>query len=493
MGSFEKHLKQVGEYGVVSEVHYPLALVNGLPGAKLDEVVVFETGERGQIFLLEKEVAYVLLFSQNPPRTGTRATRTDNFLSIPVGHELLGTTIDPLGNPLSFQKSHKRPEKESGVDKPPSGIGARSRIKTPLETGVAVIDMMIPLGHGQKELIMGDRKTGKTSFVLSALKNQAEKGTIAIYAAIGKKKGDIKRVQEFVEKNKIGSKTIIVATSSYDSPSLIYITPYAAMTIAEYFRDMGENVLVVLDDLSSHGYFYREVSLLAKRFPGRDSYPGDIFYTHARLLERAGNFKHPKKGEVSITALPIVEIVEGDLTGYISTNIMGITDGHIFFDSNVFNQGRRPAINIPLSVTRVGRQTQQPLLRSINSELYTFLASYEKIQNLSHFGAELPQSGKDILEKGDMIYNFLNQSVDEVVPASIQKVILGMVWLGFLGKDLGKLYITDYRKNLQKAYQNPKNRKVIEKAVSGQTLKEMLDNIQKTREQLITLCKTEVL
>lgn len=489
--NFEKYLKQVGEYGIVSESHYPLALVNGLPGAKSNEVVIFETGERGQVFLLEKEIAYVLLFSQDPPKTGTRVTRTDSFLSIPVGHELLGTTIDPLGSPLSFQKAHKRPEEESGVDKPPSGIGARARIKTPLETGVAVIDMMIPLGRGQKELIMGDRKTGKTSFVLSVLKNQAEKGTIAIYAAIGKKKGDIKRVQEFVKRNNIESKTIIVATSSYDSPSLIYITPYAAMTIAEYFRDRGENVLVVLDDLTSHGFFYREMSLLAKRFPGRDSYPGDIFYTHARLLERAGNFKHPKKGEVSITCLPIVEIVEGDLTGYISTNIMGITDGHIFFDSNVFNQGRRPAINIPLSVTRVGRQTQTPLVRDINRELFTFLGSLEKMQNLSHFGAELPQSGKDILEKGEMVYNFLNQSVDEVVPSNIQKVILGMVLLGLLGKDLGKLYIADYRRNLQKAYQNPNNRKIIEKAVAGQTLREMLDNIQKASAQLTSLCKTE--
>ncbi len=217
---------------------------------------------------------------------------------------------------------------------------------------------------------------------MTTIKKQVYEGVVAIYAAIAKKKSDIKKLQEFFVQEKIMSNMIIVATSSYDSPSLIYQTPYAAMSIAEYFKDNGINTLLILDDLSTHAKFYRELSLLARRFPGRDSYPGDIFYTHSRLLERAGNFKSKKYGEVSITCLPVVEIVEGDFTGYISTNLMGITDGHIYLDTNIYFQGQRPAVNIPLSVTRVGRQTLDKLSREVNKELTSLLVEYNKLQTI---------------------------------------------------------------------------------------------------------------
>jgi F-type H+-transporting ATPase subunit alpha len=287
--------------------------------------------------------------------------------------------------------------------------------------------MLIPLGRGQRELIIGDRKTGKTSILMTVIKNQVSDLVIPIYAAIAKKKSDIKRLQEFFIQEGIMDKVIIVATSSYDSPSLIYQTPYAAMAIAEHFRDQGIHTLLVLDDLSTHAKFYRELSLLAKRFPGRDSYPGDIFYVHSKLLERGGNFKHPKVGDVSITCLPVIEIVEGDLTGYVSTNVMGITDGHLYLDSNIYFQGLRPAVNIPLSVTRVGRQTLNKLTREMNKTLTAFLAQYEKMQNLSHFGQELTEDVKRDLRIGELIYKFFNQPYQVTVPLMTQLIIISLL------------------------------------------------------------------
>src|SRR6185437_420062 len=218
----------------------------------------------------------------------------------------------------------------------------------------------------------------------------------------------IKRLQEFFVAEKIMDKIVIVATSSYSSPSIIYQTPYAAMAIAEYYKELGQHTLLVMDDLSTHAKFYRELSLLARRFPGRDSYPGDIFYVHSKLLERGGNFKHPTAKEVAISCLPVIEIVEGDLTGYVSTNVMGITDGHIYLDTNIYYQGMRPAVNIPLSVTRVGRQTLDKLTRDVNKNLTSFLANYEKLQSLSHFGQELTDDVKRDLRIGELIYKFFN-------------------------------------------------------------------------------------
>src|SRR5258708_6702594 len=294
----------------------------------------------------------------------------------------MGQTINPLGELLDPSLPFTEPQELRDIDAKPVGISGRQKITSPRVTGISLIDLLIPLGRGQRELIIGDRKTGKTSLLMTTIKKQVSEGVIAIYAAIAKKKSDIKRLQEFFVQEQIMDKVIIVATSSYDSPSLIYQTPYAAMAIAEYFRDQGIHSLLILDDLSTHAKFYRELSLLARRFPGRDSYPGDIFYVHSRLLERGGNFKHKTAGEVSITVLPVVEIVEGDFTGYISTNVMGITDGHIYLDSNIYYQGMRPAVNIPLSVTRVGRQTVDKLTRDVNKNLTSFLANYEKLQNL---------------------------------------------------------------------------------------------------------------
>jgi len=347
--------------------------------------------------------------------------------------------------------------------------------------------MMVPLGKGQKELVIGDRKTGKTSFLLTTLKNQILTGGVAVYAAIGKKKADIKAVLDYFKREGLLDKIIIVATSSYDSPSLIFLTPYAGATIAEYFKDQGNDVVLVLDDLSTHAKFYREISLLSKRFPGRDSYPGDIFYTHARLLERAGNFKHPSGKNVSVTMLPVVDLVEGDFTGFIATNLMGMTDGHIFFDSNAYYQGRRPAVNISLSVTRVGRQATPKILRSINRELTAFLTLYTRMQDLSHFGAELTDAVKQVLRTGDIIYKFFEQTDNIIVPPNVQLVMFAMIWLKFFEDATVLDQIDSYRQSLIDAYKDEKNKAVIDKVVSIETFNELLGAASQKKQELLTM------
>lgn len=429
MDKFNEYMQKTGEYGVVYQVSHPIVFIEGLPKVKTHEIVMFDSGQKGEVFTINRGKVEVRTFSHEPVKVGTKVVRTDQLLSIAVGPELFGHTINPLGEPLDQTISIPTPKEFRDLDAKPIGISGRQKIATPLSTGITLIDLMIPLGRGQRELIIGDRKTGKSSVLMTTIRKQVDEGVVAIYAAIAKKKSEIKKLQAFFESEKIMDKVIIVATSSYDSPSLIYQTPYAAMAIAEYFRDQGRHSLLILDDLSTHAKFYRELSLLARRFPGRDSYPGDIFYVHSKLLERAGNFKHPDPmiKEVSITCLPVIEIIEGDLTGYVSTNVMGITDGHIYLDSNIYYQGMRPAVNIPLSVTRVGRQAMDKLSREVNKNLTAFLTNYDKLQTLSHFGQELTDDVKRDLRLGDMIYKLFNQSYQVTVPFVVQLILLSLI------------------------------------------------------------------
>lgn len=482
---FEEQLEKTKEFGIIQSMLHPLAFVAGLPGATLNELILFETGDVGQVFLMDTDVIHVLVFSSTPLRVGTKCTRMGRFPSVPVGDGLLGKIIDPLGNPFSESEAYTRPQEEREMEQHAPGMVARSRIKTPFLTGVTIVDMMVPLGKGQKELIIGDRKTGKTSFLLTTMKNQIKNGTIAIYCAIGKKKADIKAIQDYFKNEGLGDKVIIVATSSYDSPSLIFLTPYSAATIGEYFKDQGHDVLLVLDDLSTHAKYYREISLLAKRFPGRDSYPGDIFYVHARLLERAGNFKHSSGKDVSLTMLPVADIIEGDFTGFIATNLMGMTDGHIFFDSNAYYEGRRPAVNVGLSVTRVGRQSSPKILRSINRELTAFLTLYARMQDLSHFGSELTAAVKQVLRTGDLIYKFFEQTDDVIVPQSVQLVMFSMIWLKLFEDKTIMENIPLYRDNLIHGYSLPENKDLFDKSLTLETFNELLGLINKNKEKLV--------
>ena len=424
--NFEDYLKQTGEIGYVESVVGPIAYASGLPGARREEIVMFEDGELGQILSLAESLCEILTFSKIPIRLASRVVRTGNYLEIATGNTLLGQIIDPFGK--SFTEAHaQKPKEYRQVQIAPLGITARKTIKKHLVTGVTVVDLLIPIGHGQRELIMGDRKTGKTNFLLQAILSQAKSGNVCVYALIGKRKFDIKKVEELFRKNKVLDKIVIVASSSDDPLGSIYLTPYSAMTIAEFFRDQGIDTLLVLDDLSTHAKFYRELSLLGGRFPGRNSYPADIFHVHAQLLERGGNFAIGK-GETSITVLPIAETTQGDLSGYIETNLMSMTDGHLYFDSSLFSQGRRPAINPFLSVTRVGQQTQSTLKRSIARELRSFLTLYNKTQRYIHFGEELSGGIKTILDMGNRINKFFHQPPSTITSKNIQIFLFAMVW-----------------------------------------------------------------
>ena len=474
MQDYNYYLKKNGEYAEVTEIKYPIVTAVGLPGAKIKEIVMFETGEIGQIHDLNSDSVRIILFAPVAVRVGSKVSRTDNQLKIPVSDAFFGQVLNPFCTPnvsiLNNEDSTSLP-----VDISPLSINERLKITKPLITGTAIVDIVLPLGKGQRELILGDRKTGKSTFVLSTIKNQIENGAVAIYAAIGNNNSDIKALEEFMNAGELVKKNmIVIATSAFDSPGLIYLTPFTAMTLAEYFRDQGRDVLVIMDDLLTHAKFYREFSLLAEAFPGRDSYPGDIFHIHARLLERAGNFKHPKVGEVSITCLPTAETQDADLTGYIISNLMSITDGHLFFDNNVYAKGVRPAINTPLSVTRVGKQTQDKIMKDINRELSSLFSMYEKIENLSHFGSELSESVKNTLLLGEKVQYFFNQPEGVTFPKEVYLILFCCVWLGFINTESE---IEQARSKFTGMLQNEAEKQLLTDLLKADSFNDLLKNV----------------
>lgn len=427
--TFERYLNSTGEVGFITRVVSSLVYVEGLPSCRLSELVIFEDGELGQVSSLGEHAVEIFSFARNPLTTGMRVTRTGDVMYVPVGSEFLGTIIDPLGRYLDSSEKRSAPSRVRSLESPHLGISSRARIKQPCETGITVADIMVPLGKGQRQLILGDQKTGKTSFLLRALQTQVQQGSIGIYAAVGKSKLVIKQVEEFFRAAGILDRTIIVAAYAEDPASIIYLVPYTAMTLAEYFRDEGQDVLIVLDDLSTHAKMYREMALLGRRSPGRNAYPGDIFYIHSRLLERAGNFMTPQ-GEKAITCLPVVEAPRGDITGYITTNTISMTDGHVFFDYNLYVEGRRPAINTFLSVTRVGKQTQPKIKNEINNLLGKFLNEAEKLQVVASFGAELSDHVRTTLQKRERVLVFFDQLAQEVIPNNLQLCLFALIWNG---------------------------------------------------------------
>jgi F-type H+-transporting ATPase subunit alpha len=423
MENFEKYLEETLEVGYVDEVLHSVIRVTGLPSVRLKEMVVFEDGEKGEVSALKQGFVEVIVFSRLPIQVGSRVARTGRTLSVKVGEKLLGQAVNALGEPLDETKVWD----QSGmiwqeVDVRPSGISSREKIKKQYFTGVTLVDLLVPLGYGQRELVLGNRKTGKSQLLWRAILTQTDSKNISIYAIIGKKKSEIRRVVEFLQNKQVTSKTILVASGSHDSSAEIYLTPYTAMTIAEYFCKQGLDVTVILDDMTTHARYYRELSLLGRKFPGRDSYPGDIFHVHSKLLERSGNFKTG-----SITCLPLAETVSGDITGYIQTNLMSMTDGHIYFDSNLFFEGKRPAIDPFLSVTRVGRQTQTSLQKDINHRLLSMLSDFEKTSRFIKFGTELGENSREILAMGAKIWKFFDQPPEDFVPIELQVVLFGLL------------------------------------------------------------------
>jgi len=474
------------EFGIVTEIYYPIVKVHGLPTVASDEMVEFENGIQGIVFSLLAGSVDILIVDQGTIAIGSKVKPLRYQPVISYNDAFLGRVVNPLGKVVMGDSIVSENNIVKTLNNRPSGISKRATISSPFFTGIAVVDLLLPLGFGQKELILGDRKSGKTSFLLSVLKNQGKMGTKIIYAAIGKKRQEVEEIYNFILSEKLADQVTVVASFADDSPSVIYLTPLSAMTIAEVLRDQGIPTLVIFDDLSTHSKFYREISLLAGRFPGRESYPGDMFHVHARLLERAGNFVF-EKTSVAITALPVAEVSQGDLTSHIATNLMSITDGHIFLDSNLFYQGRRPAVNVALSVTRVGRQAHSKLVRSINREVSSFLSLYEKMRELSHFGAELTDTVKNILNTGDNLYIFFGQQRGQAIDQRVQIVMFAILWLR-LFDDSSKDAIHIYRNNLSKAIETEANSALINDMLSVENLNELLTNISKNIDNIKTLC-----
>lgn len=424
MEEYSHYLETFKEVGFITGIFHSIVVSNGLPNAHLNEMVLFENGGIGQVFSCDKEKVEVLVLKSPKLFIGLKLVRTGKILEIPISDQILGRIINPLGEVvdngklIDFSKAKSFP-----IDKKPLGIIGRKPSTDFFETGVSIVDLIIPLGKGQRELIIGDRKTGKTEFLEQAVTSHAKNGGIVVYGVIGQRQIDILKRAEFLKTNSIQDKTVMVVSDSSDYPGLIFQTPYTACTVAEYFASNGFNVLLILDDMTSHARYYREISLLSRRFPGKGSYPGDIFYAQARVIERAGNFT---KG--SITCLPVAESVAGDLSGFIQTNLMAMTDGHLYFDSNLYNEGKRPAVNPLLSVTRVGHQTQTPLMRDISRVLSNFMVSYEKMKAYKHFGAEAGELVKDVLEIGKKLDQFLNQDESKIIPINVNILIIGGIW-----------------------------------------------------------------
>jgi F-type H+-transporting ATPase subunit alpha len=405
---------QVESVGIVTRVGDGVAWIYGLANCGYNEMIEIETADGGTMtaFALnlgDDEIGSVILGDDTKIKAGATVRLTGKVLEVPVGPELVGRVIDPLGNPLDG-KGPIKSSHTSLVERTAPGVLARKSVHEPLMTGLTAIDAMVPIGRGQRELIIGDRQTGKTAVALDTMINQHRQGTgvINIYVAIGQKYSKVARLIERLKREGVMDQTIVVATSAADPASLQYLAPYAATAMGEYFRDNKQHALIIYDDLTKHAAAYRQMSLLLRRPPGREAYPGDVFYLHSRLLERAAKLSD-ELGAGSLTALPIIETQAGDISAYIPTNVISITDGQIFMETNLFYQGIRPAISVGLSVSRVGGNAQTKAIKSVAGSLRVNLAQFRELAAFSQFSTDLDSETKHRIERGQRLTELLKQ------------------------------------------------------------------------------------
>ena len=426
-----KPAAEASEGGTVVSAADGVVEVKGMDKAVYGEIVTFDTGAKGMVESVEPDRLGVMLFDDiEKVGVGTLVTRSGKRAGIPVGDGFLGRVISPLGEPID----DKGPIESVGynpIEKQAPGILERQSVDTPLHTGILAIDSMFPIGRGQRELIIGDRQTGKTSIATDAILNQKDTGVLCIYVAIGQKASSIARVAGDLQKHGAMSYTTIVAATASDSAPLQYIAPYAGTALAEYFMAQGKSVLIVYDDLSKHAVAYRAISLLLRRSPGREAYPGDVFYLHSRLLERSCRMRDDLGGG-SITALPIVETQAGDVSAYIPTNVISITDGQIFLESALFNAGNRPAVNVGLSVSRVGGAAQTKAMKKANANLRIELAQYKDMESFAQFSSDLDAETRRQLDHGKALMEMLKQPLYQPKSDAEQVVTLVLASHGML-------------------------------------------------------------
>ena len=461
-----RHKVDSNDVGTVISVGDGIANVYGLEKAMLGELLLFPNQVYGMVMNLESDsVGVVLLGNDQLVKEGDIVSRTKQVMEVPVGENMLGRVVNSLGQPIDglgeIKTTRTRP-----IEVIAPGVIKRKSVDTPLETGITMIDAITPIGRGQRELIIGDRQTGKTAIAIDAILNQKDKGVICIYVAIGQKNSTVAQIVDKLKRLKAMDYTIVVSASASEPAPLLYIAPYAGCAMAEEFMYQGKDVLIVYDDLSKHAVSYRALSLLLKRAPGREAYPGDVFYLHSRLLERACKLA-PEFGGGSITALPIVETQSGDISAYIPTNVISITDGQIFLQADLFNAGQRPAIDSGLSVSRVGGDAQFKATKQVARSLKIELASYLEMKSFAQFGSDLDASTLAILKHGEALMSMLKQKQYNVYQLDKQVFDLYVAKNNFLD-DLKK---EEVRPTLDQAYE-----------VFKATHQNVLDNINKNKE-----------
>ena len=428
----------VNETGKVISVADGVANVYGLKNVMAGEMVEFESGEKGMALNLEESsVGIVILGKTDGIKEGSNVKRLSKLLRVPVGDALIGRVVNSLGEPIDAKGPIEATESRF-VEEKAKGIMARKSVHEPLQTGIKAIDALVPIGRGQRELIIGDRQTGKTTVAIDTIINQKGQDVICIYVAIGQKQSTVAQVVKKLEEYGAMEYTIVVNAGASDSAALQYLAPYAGVTMGEYFRDNSRHALIIYDDLSKHAVAYREMSLILRRPPGREAYPGDVFYLHSRLLERASKLSD-KLGAGSLTALPIIETQAGDVSAYIPTNVISITDGQIFLETDLFNSGIRPAINVGLSVSRVGGAAQIKATKQVSGTLRLDLAQYRELQAFAQFASDLDESSRKQLERGQRMVEVLKQP--PYSPLAIENQVV-MIFAGAKG------YLDDIATNL---------------------------------------------
>lgn len=437
---------QMQEIGTVLSIGDGIVCIHGLEDCMMNELLAFENGVQCMALNLEQDlVRAVMLGPDTNIKEGDIVKRTGNVVSVPVGEQLLGRVVNALGQPVDG-KGPIYTETFSPIEKNAPGIIARKSVSQPLQTGIKAIDSMIPIGRGQRELIIGDRQTGKTSIAVDTIINQKGKGVYCIYVAIGQKNSTVVNIVNQLQAADALSYTIVVTASASELAPLQYIAPYAGCAMGEYFMEKGKDALIVYDDLSKHAVAYRALSLLLKRPSGREAYPGDVFYLHSRLLERAARLSE-EEGGGSLTALPIIETQAGDVSAYIPTNVISITDGQIFLETELFNSGIRPAVNPGISVSRVGGNAQIKAMKKVAGTLKLEYSQYRELQAFSQFGSDLDKDTRDRLEKGERIVEVLKQGKNAPIPVEKQVIILYAVIKDFL-KDVPVKRVQEYEQRL---------------------------------------------
>ncbi|MHB1698323.1 MAG: F0F1 ATP synthase subunit alpha [bacterium] len=481
--SYTKNI-DISEVGVVLSVGDSVAKIYGIKNAMIGEMLEFSPDVYGYVLNLEEDNAGVAILGEEfLVKEGDTVKRTGKIAEVPIGMGVLGRVLDGLGRPIDG-KSPINADKYSAIEKKAVGIVQRKKVNEPLYTGIKVIDALIPIGRGQRELIIGDRQTGKTAIAIDTIINQKGSGVYCIYVAIGQKQSSISFIYERLMSTGAMEYTTIIAANASDPSTLQYFAPYTGATMGEYFRDNGMHCLIIYDDLSKHAVAYRELSLLLRRPPGREAYPGDVFYLHSRLLERAAKLNDAHGGG-SLTALPIIETQAGDVSAYIPTNVISITDGQIFLETDLFYAGVRPAVNAGLSVSRVGGDAQIKAMKQVSGGLRLSLAQYRELAAFSQFGADLDKTTQEMLARGRMMSELLKQAQYDPMPIEKEVAILFAANSGYL-QDYKLSSLKKYEKELllyiennnPEIYADIREKKVIDDAVQSNLIT-VLDKFKK--------------